>query len=245
MLMFRVIVTSSLLLLVALGGAGCAGKTKQAKANTSLNNWLATQAATNAPLVYEVQPPDVIKVVAPQIKELDGVEMAVRSDGKADFNLVGELHVAGKTADQIAAELRRLASRFYSGESLDISVQITEFRSKMIYVFGQVEDPGPKPYTGTDTVLQVLADARLNEIAWPERIIIVRPHDDPSVKQKVTVDVKQMYETGQTSQNFVLENGDVVYVPPTPLAQFNITFSKLLFPVRPLANIASFATGGI
>jgi protein involved in polysaccharide export with SLBB domain len=243
--MSRLIATSLLLLLVATSGAGCSGKSKQAKANDGLNNWLATQAAPNAPLVYEVQPPDVIKIVAPRIKELDGVEMAVRSDGRVDFNLVGEVYVAGKTADQIAAELRRLASRFYSVESLDISVQITEFKSKMIYVFGQVEAPGPKPYTGSDTVLQVLADARLNTIAWPERIIIVRPHDDPSVKQKVTVDLRQMYETGQTTQNFVLENGDVVYVPPTPLAQFNITFNRLLFPVRPLANIASFATGGI
>lgn len=243
--MSRVIATSLLLLLVAASGTGCAGKSKQAKANNSLNNWLATHASPGAPLVYEVQPPDVIKVVAPRIKELDGVEMSVRPDGRVDFNLVGELYVAGKTSDQIAADLRRLASRYYSGESLDISVQITEFKSKMIYVFGQVEDPGPKPYTGNDTVLHVLADARLNTIAWPERIIVVRPHDDPSVKQKVTVDVKQMYETGQVNQNFVLENGDVVYVPPTPLAQFNITFNRLLFPVRPLANIASFATGGI
>jgi polysaccharide export outer membrane protein len=243
--MSRLTATTFLLLLVAMMSGGCSGKSKQAKANSSLNNWLATQAAAGAPVVYEVQPPDVIKVIAPQIKELDGQEVSVLPDGKVDFNLVGELHVAGRTPEQIAADLRRLASRYYSANNLDISVQITEFKSKMIYVFGQVEDPGPKPYTGRDTVLQVLADARLNTIAWPERIIIVRPHDDPTVKQKVTVDVRQMYETGQTSQNFMLENGDVVYVPPTPLAQFNITFNRLLFPVRPFANLASFATGGI
>lgn len=243
--MSRLITTTLLLFLLAGMGSGCAGKSKQAEANTSLNHWLATQGTQGAPIVYEVQPPDVIKIIAPNIKELDGQEMSVLPDGKVDFNLVGELYVAGKTPEQIAAELRRLAARYYSSENLDISVQITEFKSKMIYVFGQVEVPGPKPYTGRDTVLQVLADARLNTIAWPERIIIVRPHDDPSVRQKVTVDVRQMYETGQTSQNFMLENGDVVYVPPTPLAQFNITFNRLLFPVRPLANLASFATGGI
>jgi polysaccharide export outer membrane protein len=237
--------TSLLLVLAAGVSGGCAGKGGQAKANTSLNNWLATQAAQGAPVVYEVQPPDVIRIIAPGIKELHEQETAVLPDGTVDLNLIGLVRVAGKTPEQIAIELRRLASRYYDAENLDISVQITEFRSKMIYVFGQVEDPGPRPYTGRDTVLQILADARLNQIAWPERIIVVRPHDDPTVRQKVTVDLRQMYETGSVDHNFMLEDGDVVYVPPTPLAQFNITFNRLLFPVRPLTNLASFATGGI
>ena len=243
--MIRATVPCSLMLLVAvLSLTGCAGK-KQVEANTKINNWLATQSVQGAPVVYEVQPPDVIKVVAPKISEIDGQEVSVRPDGKVDFNLIGEVYVAGKTPEQIAEEIRRVAARYYDPENLDVSVQITEFKSKMIYIFGQVEDPGPKPYTGRDTILHVLADARLNERAWPQRIVIVRPHDDPTVKQKVTVDLKEMYETGQTSHNFLLENGDVVYVPPSPMAVLGITFNKLLFPIRPLANIASFATGGI
>src|SRR5688500_7302159 len=120
--MSRVIATTLLLLLVAGPSSGCAGKSKQAKANTSLNNWLASQAGQGAPVVYEVQPPDVIKVIAPKITELDGQEVSVLPDGKVDFNLVGELHVAGRTPEQIAADLRRLAARYYSTENLDISV---------------------------------------------------------------------------------------------------------------------------
>jgi len=63
-------------------------------------------------------------------------------------------------------------------------VQVTEFKSKVVYVFGQVDEPGTKPFTGRDTLLDMLGQARLNENAWPQKIVIVRPNEDPSIKQK-------------------------------------------------------------
>jgi hypothetical protein len=48
----------------------------------------------------------------------------------------------------------------------------------------------------------------------------------------VTVDVKLMWQTGDVKENFMLEEGDVIYVPPSPLAQTNTTFNRLLSPLR-------------
>lgn len=223
---------------------GCAGGKRANEAN-QLNSWMMRQSESIPLITYKVQPPDKLAIVAPKIKELDGQIQTVRPDGKISLNLLGEVFVSGKTPEQIASELRTRAAQFYNADMLDISVRIEEFASQVVYVFGQVQTPGIKPYTGRDTIITILAEAQLNSDAWPQKIVIVRPHEDVNIKQKVTVDLKEMFSTGQTSQDFLLEPGDVIYVPPSPLAQLNTNFTKLMIPVRPTLTIASLARGGI
>lgn len=235
---------------MALGGialillmAGCASK--GVSGNERINQWLSGREPLLPPAVYHVEPPDTIQIVSPKIKELDGQRQTVRPDGRVSFNLLGDIQVAGKTPQEIAHDLRQIAAKYYDPKMLDISVQVVEFKSKRIYVFGQVQDPGIKPFTGRETALEILAMSRLKDEAWPEKIVIVRPNEDPSIHQKITLDVKAMYQTGNTLHDYLLESGDIVYVPPNPLAQISATFTKLTIPIVPLVNIASMAaTGG-
>lgn len=228
----------TLMLLVS----GCASK--GTSGNERINAWLSSREPLLPPAIYHVEPPDTLQIVAPKIKELDGQRQTVRPDGRISFNLLGDLRVAGKTPQEIAHDLRQAAAKYYDPKMLDISVQVVEFKSKMIYVFGQVQDPGIKPFTGRETALAILAMSRLKDEAWPEKIVIVRPNEDPSIHQKVTLDVKTMYRTGDVAHDYLLESGDIVYVPPNPLAQMSATFTKLTIPIMPLANIASMAAMG-
>jgi polysaccharide export outer membrane protein len=222
---------------------GCAQN--RATPNDKINLWLARQEIELPPAQYIVEAPDVLTISAPRIRELDQQSFNVRPDGKIFLNLLGELPVSGKTPDQIGRDIRQLASKFYSPEALDITVSVTEFNSKFVHVFGFVNAPGTRPFTGRETILAILAEVQLNDDAWPQKIVIVRPHDDVTVKQKVTIDIKSMYETGQVTENFLLENGDIVYIPPSPLAKTNITMERLLAPLRGTVSLASFAiTGG-
>lgn len=217
---------------------------KSAKRNLELNKWLADVDVVVPPTTYRVEPPDVIKVVAPSIKELNDTTARVRTDGKIALNLIGEVYIAGLSPSEIADELVKRLSKFYNTEGLYLSVEVTEFLSKKFYVFGQVNRPGVKPYTGRDTVIKVLAESALNDDAWPQKVVLVRPSEDPGVRQKVTIDLKQMMTEGKTDQNFLVEEGDLVYVPPSPLAEFRITFTKLLSPITPVADFAIMATTG-
>ena len=231
-------------LLVLLVGTGCASK-KQATETAKINQWLAQHGGEAQPADYKVNPPDVIQVSAPGITELDEQRVTVRPDGHVSLSLLGDVFVADKTPGEIAEELRKAALKYYDRKIADgIAIQVVEFKSKVVYVFGQVRQPGIKPFGGSDTILHVLAEAQLNEDAWAERVVIVRPHEDVNVKQRVTVDLKQMYASGQAAQNYVLEEGDVIYVPPTPLAQVNATFTKLLQPVRPTLGLLSMGLRG-
>ena len=236
---------SIVLLLIA---GGCASK-KEAVANDQINQWIVGRKAMELPVDYRVQSPDVLLIQAPRMSELKEEKVTVRPDGKISVNLLGDVFVADMTPAEISRKLRQLAMKFYEKDAAEVFVTVVEFKSKVVYVFGQVDEPGIKPFTGHDTLLDMLGQARLNENAWPQKIVIVRPNEDPNVHQKVTVDVKTMWQTGDVKDNFMLEEGDVIYVPPSPLAQANTTFTRLLSPLRGtlelIGTAARFgATGG-
>jgi protein involved in polysaccharide export with SLBB domain len=226
-------------------GCSSGSKAKPLAGNQKINQWLAEQHVLLPERPYELQPPDEIRIVAPGIKELDGQEHVIRPDGRITTALLGDVVAAGKTTDQLARDLREKASTMYTAKAIDIEVQVVQYKSKVIYVFGQVREPGVKAFTGRDTLVAVLAAARLNDFAWPQKVVVVRPDDDPGAKHKITVDLKQMFETGELAQNYLLEDGDLIYVPPSPLAQVNATFKKVLTPLVPSVNLMALVSGGI
>jgi len=206
--------------------------------NYELNRWLSTVIVDVPPATYRVAPPDKIKITATAIKELDQTTATIRSDGKVNLNLLGDLYVAGLSPSEISEEITKRLTKFYNKESVYVSVEVTAFESKKYYVFGQVFVPGVKTYTGRDTIVKVLAEAKLNEDAWPQKVCLIRPSENVDVRQKVTIDLKQMYMDGKVDQNYLLEEGDLVYVPPSPLAEFRLKFERLMAPIRPVADFA-------
>jgi polysaccharide export outer membrane protein len=218
-------------------------KSDKAK-NAELNRWLSQAVVDVPPTTYRVAPPDKIKITATGIKELDQTTAEIRSDGKITLNLINELYVAGLSPSEIAEEITSRLSKFYNKDAVFVSVEVTAFESKKYYVFGQVFSPGVKTYTGRDTVIKVLAEAQLNEDAWPQKVVLIRPSENTDVRQKVTIDLKQMYMDGKTDQDYLLEEGDLVYVPPSPLAEFRLRFERLMAPIRPVADFAMMGFTG-
>ena len=239
----RFIASSLIVFLSGCGGARQPSGPTEGR-SAQINTWLASQPVNVPAMVYRIEPPDKLRILAPRVKEIDKQEVVVRPDGKISLNLIGELPVRGLTPAEVSDLIAQRLSKYYAAGTMDVSVQIAEFKSRVYYVFGQVMVPGIKPYTGSDTIVKVLADARLNEQAWPQRVVIVRPNDDPSVKQRVTVDLKEMQENGKLDQNFIVEPGDVIFVPPSPLADIAMTFKKVLFPIVPATNIGMMALRG-
>lgn len=238
-------------LMVASCGSGCGGgdaaKPSPAASegrSASLNAWLTSHQGDELPGVYHVESPDELQITAPRIKEVDGTNVTVRTDGKISLNLVGELDVGGKTPSQIAEILRLEYQKFYNKGTFDIAVRVSDYKSKTFFVAGQVVTPGIKKFTGNNTVVQVLAEAKLNDQAWPQKVIIVRQNENTNVKQKATVDVKAMFEKGDLRENFLIEQGDLIFVPPSPMAQFAWEAQKIIYPIIPVTNIASIAIRG-
>lgn len=182
---------------------------------------------------YIIQPPDEITIHCLSVPELDLQVQDVRTDGKISFQSIGEVEAAGKTPSQLANSIKAKVLELYklTGD-YPIDVRISVSRSKVYYVIGQVTSPGPRVYTGRDTVLNALAEAVPTTLAWEQRIQIVRPSSDKSVSPKIfEVNFNKMTAHGDTSKDVLLEEGDIIYVPPTILAAIAMTLEEFVRPV--------------
>lgn len=188
---------------------------------------------------YILQPPDEIEVHCSDVPELDLQTQQIRPDGKISFEKFGEIDAAGKTPAQVANILRGKALELYQLEGNNrVDVRVVAFRSKRYYVFGQVNAPGAQVYSGRDTVMGALALAGGPTIlAWKERIQVIRPSRDENVKAKIfEVNFDRMAAHGEASTDVLLQEGDVIYVPPTILAAAAMKIEEF---IRPIARAFS------
>ncbi|MBA7669552.1 hypothetical protein ES703_77683 [subsurface metagenome] len=182
---------------------------------------------------YVVQPPDEIEVQCSRVPEIHGQRQRIRPDGKISFETLGEMEVAGRTTEQIANILRGKVLELYKLEGeKPIDIRIVAYQSKVFYVLGQVLSPGPKIYTGRDMALTAIAHARLNPMAWKERIQVIRPSGDKNVKPKIfEVNFERMVVHGDTSKDVLLQEGDIIFVPPTVLGALALKIEEVIRPI--------------
>jgi len=182
---------------------------------------------------YILQPPDEVEIHCSKVPEIHLQRQRIRPDGKVTFESLGEIHAAGKTPKELAERLYEKIILLYAltGEN-PIDVRIVAYRSKVYYVLGQVYDSGPRNLTGRDTLLTALAEARPTVLGWMERIQVIRPSADTNVKPKIfEFNYEKMIAHGDTSKNILLQEGDIVYVPPTVLAAIAMKVEEFVRPI--------------
>jgi polysaccharide export outer membrane protein len=225
--------SSSLLILgvslfLMVGSSGCFSSNP-----ADINSFLRPDDVSVTAKQYILQPPDEIEVHCTRVPEIHLQRQQIRPDGNVTFEGLGDIFVAGKTPAQVADILKAKVSELYTlSGNQPIDVRIAAFQSKFYYVLGQAYDPGKKLYTGRDSVLSVVAEARPNPMAWNTRIQVIRPSSDPNVKAKIfEFNLEDVQNKGDTSRNVMLEEGDVVFIPPTPLAWVGLLVEELVRPI--------------
>lgn len=196
---------------------------------------------TPKPLVtateYRLAPPDSVSVGSKRVREINGTTQTIRPDGMISLPLIGEVFAAGKTPLELADEIEAHAQQYY--EDADVSVSVANYASKKIYVFGEVGRSGPYNYNGTNTVFNTLAIAQPTRLANPSKVQILRPNPDGTFRRKMTIDFDKMVKKGDTSLDAVLEENDVIYVPPNALAAVGLACQQLLLPLLPMSEVVN------
>ncbi|RKT10528.1 polysaccharide export outer membrane protein [Paraburkholderia sp. RAU2J] len=182
------------------------------------------------PKPYRIGPQDVLSIIVWDHPELvmpnltydvgggmaGGAGMAsqvapgfiVDDRGYVQFPYVKQLRAAGLSEQQLQRVLiDRLAPVIPDPQ---VSVRVVGFRSQKAYVDGEVRNPGVKPVTDVPSTLAEL----LNQANG------IPPTGDPSriqlTRGSVTyrIDLPQMRAKGLSLNDIVVENGDVIRVPP-------------------------------
>ncbi len=165
---------------------------------------------------YKIGPGDILSIIvwdhpelttpAGQYRSAEQAGTVVAEDGTIYYPYVGSLQVAGKTTRQVRDLLASRLSKFI--EKVQLDVRMTAFRSKRVYVVGEVLKPGLQEVTDIPmTVLEAVNRAGgFGPEADHSRVLLTRKGTT------YRVDIQAMYEAGATEQNTLLEPGDILNV---------------------------------
>lgn len=186
---------------------------------------------------YRIDPPDQIKLFSSNVPELNEQVGIVRPNGQVLFPLIGDVQVNGLTPDEAREQVLKQTSAYYVDPDLRLEVAA---ESKFFYVFGfGASTQGRFPYVGRVTVINALAQAGFNESGWPQQIRLSRPARDGNDNATAVIDFNKMIGYGDLSQNYLLEEGDIIEIPYSPLASWNEKVSRLLGPVSNTVRFGS------
>jgi len=158
---------------------------------------------------YIVQPGDVLNISVWKERDLQG-DIAVRPDGALNFPLVGEIMAAGKTIQQLKADITARLSRFIPDPV--VTVVVKNILGNKIFVIGKVNRPGEFVVNRNMDVMQALSMAGgLNPYASENNIKILRRVNDEQITFRFKY--SQVEKGEKLEQNIVLQGGDVVIVP--------------------------------
>jgi protein involved in polysaccharide export with SLBB domain len=182
---------------------------------------------------YILQPPDEVEIHCVKVPEINMQRQQIRPDGTISFEGLGEIQAAGKTPKELTSLLYEKAVLLYAltGEN-PIDVRVATFKSRVYYVLGQVYLPGAKEATGRDTLQTAIAKAQPTNLAWLNNISVIRPSADKTVKPRIfKLKYEKMIAKGNTSKDVLLQEGDIIYVPPTILAGIGLKLGEFVGPI--------------
>ncbi|HTO71962.1 MAG TPA: polysaccharide biosynthesis/export family protein [Myxococcota bacterium] len=177
---------------------------------------------------YHIAPPDTLTIIVrpePEIRR----DVVVRPDGRVSLDLIGDVDVRGRTISDVRAEIARRLKEFIVQP--DVTVTLTKSESRTFYIFGEVMRPGAYPLIGDVTALYALGMAGgSTKFADENSARLVRP--SPEAKLVYPVYYKSIVREGEGETNYMLQPGDVIYVPPTITGTIGYAIQTIFFPIQ-------------
>jgi polysaccharide export outer membrane protein len=173
---------------------------------------LATPSAedTQAPAVPAggtLGPGDVVEVRVFQEPEHSGI-WRLSPEGTIDYPLCGKVALSGRTASTAADALNQCLARYLRRPQ--VSVNIREYNSKKVFVFGEVQKPGTFPLEGEMSIIQAITLAGgFTKLAAKNNTNVTRLVGGQ--ERKIRVPVEDI-GVGR-EKNFPLQPGDIIFVP--------------------------------
>jgi polysaccharide export outer membrane protein len=148
-------------------------------------------------------------------------EVVISEKGRFSFPLIGDVEAAGLTANALEAKLVRLLSDGYVINP-NVTVRIKGYKSKRVYVLGQVKSPGTYSLDKETSLIEIISRAGgvgdgagwMIEVVRPKRKVPDKPitPDEASKEDIIHVDVEGLLE-GKPKDNIRIEGGDTIFVP--------------------------------
>ena len=179
------------------------GKNPDSKGSLAASGQVAT------PSDFVIGESDVLNINVWKEPEISQ-SVVVRPDGKISLPLIGEVLVSGLTPVQTQALLANKLQSILTNPQ--VTVTVTEIRSRMVSITGEVVKPGAYPLLVPTTILQLITNAGgLGQFANKKAIFVLRTVDGK--QQRIPFNYSRVIKGEKPEQNIRLHPGDTVVVP--------------------------------
>lgn len=189
---------------------------------------------------YILQPGDNIDVKFFYSPDLND-NVTIRPDGGISLQLIGDVHAAGLTVQELDSRL----TKKYRGklpDGSDVSVIVKDFSDERIYVLGEVVQSGEYPLKHKLTVLQAIATAGgFNNSAKRDAVLIVRQQEEdaPRVYIAELKDENFLNMSNEGTYNMLYPR-DIIIVPKSNIAKVDMFMDQY---VQDVLRFNGFSAG--
>lgn len=164
---------------------------------------------------YVIGEGDLLKITVYDNPDLTS-EPRVGGDGRITFPLIGEVTVSGLSSAEAQKRIAELLSNGFIKKP-QVSVFITEYKSKKVTTLGEFTKPGLVELRGNATLMEVISNAGGLTANGAETLFIQRkilkPEGGRGDDITITVDLIKLLEKGDIAANIMVMDGDSIYVP--------------------------------
>jgi polysaccharide biosynthesis/export protein len=205
----KVIVSFSLLMALAAVASARQPQTPKPTPKTRQQHEAPKPApAAISPDRYVVGPQDTLSITVVGEPELTN-KYRVDSDGSITLPYIGRQPAAGFTIADLQTSLATLLRDGYL-QNPQVLIDVDQYKSRSVYVTGNVRAPGKVPMNGpTITLIEALALAGSPSADASNQITVKHQRTGEVVSVN-----KNDLELGRAGYDIALEDGDVINVPP-------------------------------
>ena len=184
----------------------------------------AAPLAADAPQTYRVQVGDVLRVRLYMAPELDE-DVTVRPDGRITTTLARSVQAAGRTPDEIEADLHvQYAAELKNPQ---LALEVKSASPARVYVAGEVVAPGEFTALGPNlTLLQAVAKAGGLRTAGDENHVFILRRGAGDTPVVLATRYRAAMSGADPMADVRLAPFDVVYVPKTGINQIYVWFNQ-------------------
>jgi len=180
---------------------------------------MAAFAQSPTTKTYLIQQDDVLRIQVYGESQVN-VEVTVGEDGNVSAPFVGMVRAIGRTTADLEADLTVAYKEKLRLRDPKVSVTFSKYHDKRAFIGGAINHPGAFAYRQGDTILTLIdqAGGPVDGLANQHRVTL--KHKDST--ELIPIDLYAMLRRGDLSQNYVLEDGDIIDVPSDPKNQIKM-----------------------
>lgn len=172
-----------------------------------------------------LKPGDEVTITIWEPEEPIELELVVDRSGAIDVLFLEDILLLGLTEKEADDLLTEILSEYYVDPIVMVSIR------ELVYVMGQVYQPGAYDFENGITLASILATAGgTTRDAKLKQVLIIRDYyASPDI---IISNMSGFLKKGELDENVILKSGDVVYVPATHVSDIAYVAEQLVTILR-------------